>query len=215
VEATVSFQTNFLNSPDERVISKIAEAVSGWVSEVEAAETLFQGYQSIPALLNEIARQLRACSSVHYFGILYLYAYVDEEYSYPSVVHFFTSVMQHPRHHPCGNQDTPDFLAMVKSNYDRLDNAIPPWHCLVSLGEWKPGKTITKDELSQTGAYAGSLNQARPDNPCALVFSACRGCYVIGYSDPATWTMSESIPWMNLSHSSHTSTHSTPPCQHQ
>lgn len=87
---------------------------------------------------------------------------------------------------------------MVQSKYDQLEGAIPSWHYLVSLGEWKPGMTLTKIELSQTGAYAGSLNQARPDNPCALVFSACQGCYVIGYSGPSTWTMSGPIPWMNL-----------------
>ena len=89
---------------------------------------------------------------------------------------------------------------MLQNAYDILQNhkTKPCWHHLVSLGEWKSGDIFTDDELSQTGAYAGSLNQARPDNPSSLVFSACRGCYVIGYSDPSTWTMSEPIKWDNL-----------------
>ena len=116
--------------------------------------------------------------------------------SYGSKIHF-SSPTQHPHHHPCGNLGTPDFLAMLQDVY-KLRLVKPCWHFLVSLGEWKAGTSFTDDELSQTGAYAGSLNQARPDNPSSLVFSVCRGCYVIGYSDPSTWTISQPIQWDNL-----------------
>jgi len=65
VVTTNSFQTNFFNSLGEEVISKITKAVSEWVSKVEAAETQVAGHESIPALLNKIAKLLRACSSVN------------------------------------------------------------------------------------------------------------------------------------------------------
>jgi len=120
-----------------------------------------------------------------------------EQRSYGSIIRFLSSPTQHPHHHPCGNLDTPDFLAMSQDVYN-LHLAKPCWHYLASLGEWKSGATFTDDELSQTAAYAGSLNQARPDNPSCLVFSACRGCYVIGYSDPSTWILSEPMQWDNL-----------------
>jgi len=74
----------------------------------------------------------------------------------------------------------------------------PSWHQLDSVGEWKPGMTLTASEQSQAAAYAGSHNQARPDQPSVLVFSASRGCYTIGYSDPSIWTTTEPVGWDNL-----------------
>ena len=72
------------------------------------------------------------------------------------------------------------------------------WHHLDSVGEWKPGMTFSTSEQSQAAAYAGSHNQARPDQPGVLVFSACRGGYIIGYSDPSIWTTTEQVGWDDL-----------------
>jgi hypothetical protein len=90
----------------------------------------------------------------------------------------------------------------------------PPWHHLISFGEWKSGKTFTEDELTQTGAYAGSLNQAgaRPRLAGSFFLPAGVATLLIYRTDPATWTMSNSIQWNNLDsligESSRTSTRS-------
>ena len=111
-----------------------------------------------------------------------------------------SSPTQHPHHHPCDHLDVPDFLALPLTIFQKLrrKKVKPAWYHLSSVGEWKPGKTLPENELSQAAAYAGSHNQARPDKPSVLVFSACRGCYVIGYSDPSVWTTTKHVEWDNL-----------------
>jgi len=119
---------------------------------------------------------------------------------YDSQLVFSSSPKQPPLHHPRGHRDVPDFHAMeigLSRELDQLD-VKASWHHLDSVGEWKPGMTFSTSEQSQAAVHAGSHNQARPDKPGVLVFSACRGGYIIGYSDPSIWTTTKQVEWNDL-----------------
>jgi hypothetical protein len=70
-----------------------------------------------------------------------------------------------------------------------------PWHLFDSVVEVKP----PLDALgpAQVGAYAGFLNQARPDKPSVYCIHVSPRRYAIVWSDPSGLSSSEQFGWEN------------------
>jgi hypothetical protein len=140
---------------------------------------------------------------VHAFtGLASAHAWTDDSLHYDSKV-YFPPIFGRLGYHPSTNVvDPPDFIAMPQKLYDELTAKDvtygAAWHHLTSVGQWRRRKSLSADNLLQLAGYAGSHNQARPDRSGVLVFSACKGCYVIGYSDPSIWMTTKPVEWDNL-----------------
>jgi hypothetical protein len=72
-----------------------------------------------------------------------------------------------------------------------------PWHLSVSTGELKPGN-LAVDGASQSTAYAGLLNQARPDKLGVYAFAMSPSKYRILWSDASGLASSEDMEWDNI-----------------
>jgi len=68
-----------------------------------------------------------------------------------------------------------------------------PWHFADSVGEVKPARNSKGP--SQVAAYAGLLNQARPDKPGAYGISLSPRKYRVLWSDPSGLYSSEDFQW--------------------
>src|SRR5262245_13205773 len=68
-----------------------------------------------------------------------------------------------------------------------------PWHFADSVGEVKPVRDLKG--CSQVAAYAGLLNQARPDKPGSYCISLSPRQYRVLWSDPSGLHSSEDFRW--------------------
>lgn len=66
-----TFQAIFLNFPDVKLMTKIAQEVSALVSNVTGAQDQASGYQAIPALFNQIIKLLGMSSGLHSLGLFW------------------------------------------------------------------------------------------------------------------------------------------------
>jgi hypothetical protein len=98
------------------------------------------------------------------------------------------------RHHPCPDTNAqPDIVVMTQSHCHRVPSCCikiihkhkkyskVPWHFADSVGEVKPVRDLKG--CSQVAAYAGLLNQARPDKPGSYCISLSPQQYRILWSD--------------------------------
>jgi hypothetical protein len=110
------------------------------------------------------------------------------------------------QHHPCPDTNAqPDIVAMTQSHcrhvpkpYIKTKNkpkkySKVPWHFADSVGEVKPVRDSKGP--SQVAAYAGLLNQARPDKPGAYGISLSPRKYRVLWSDPSGLYSSEDFQW--------------------
>jgi hypothetical protein len=122
-------------------------------------------------------------------------------------------------HHPC--RDTaakPDIGAIIQSHHEIVQKrlAFPnekrktdsedyhnhqihtrlPWHLVDSVIELKPKRDSAGP--FQLGAYAGMLNQARPDKPGVYCLSLSPRQYRILWSDPSGLYSSKDFQWDTL-----------------
>jgi hypothetical protein len=95
----------------------------------------------------------------------------------------------HRRHIP--NRNIRKSEKTRHKRYSRL-----PWHLADSAGEVKPRRD--PDCPSQVAAYAGFLNQARPDKPGVYAISLSPQRYRLLWSDPSGLYSSGDIQWDNL-----------------
>jgi hypothetical protein len=192
------FAKSCINFPSSEVITLVAKQALSAQAKVKNAETENAGYKAIPLILNRIEEIL--CECKRYASVYVSHAQTVKEFTYDPKLIFNTSPKQPPLHHPLRHRDIPDFHALPLALHEKLSqmDVKPAWHHLDSVGEWKPGMSLSTSEQSQAAGYAASHNQARPDRPGVLVFSACRGGYVLGYSDPSIWTTTQQVGWDNL-----------------
>jgi hypothetical protein len=109
-----------------------------------------------------------------------------------------------PQHHPCPNTAAKPDICAIPQSYLKLvskGNLLPkkirqkipkelrkhkiyvqlPWHLFNSVCELKPKRDSAGP--SQVGAYAGLLNQARPDKPGVYCLSLSPRKYRVFWSD--------------------------------
>jgi hypothetical protein len=113
------------------------------------------------------------------------------------------------RYHPCPDTDArPDFIVIthlhcrlipkscIKTTERHKKYKKVPWHLAHSVGEVKP--LLDSKGPSQVAAYAGLLNQARPDKPGVYCMSLSPRTYRILWSDPSGLHSSEDFQWDDI-----------------
>lgn len=70
----------------------------------------------------------------------------------------------------------------------------PAWAYLQSVGEWK-SSALSR----QRSSFGGFHNQARPDRPAVLFFTASKIGYVLAFSSPEGYFATNHIPWDDIS----------------
>ena len=87
--------------------------------------------------------------------------------------------------------------AYIKVKHKHKKCSKVPWHLAHSVGEVKPLRDSKGP--SQVAAYAGLLNQARPDKPGVYCFSLSPRKYRILWRDPSGLYSSKDFQWDDLS----------------
>ncbi|THV04785.1 hypothetical protein K435DRAFT_774316, partial [Dendrothele bispora CBS 962.96] len=181
----MEFQRVCLTEVTANVITDISTQTQEVVVKVEGSTTQEQGYEHSAKLLNKIVVELK-----RHFG--HLAGYKDE-----NLVLFIPKPNNPPPHHPRGYLVRPDILALSKSTEKKLTKT-PGWHYLRSVGEWKPGKNFSDDDIAQQREYVASAIQARPDNPSMLGVIMCPGGYMLSYGSPCGYVVTEHLAFSNI-----------------
>ncbi|KAK7440597.1 hypothetical protein VKT23_016945 [Stygiomarasmius scandens] len=165
-----TFEIRCLTDVSGTVVQTISTNVATEIKSVKQTSTEQEGYIRSVALLQKIAQELATC--------------LPQQCNPKNSVTFLAKPRKPPRFHPDNSLERPDILAIPTRICEEFTQTTPSWHVLSSVGEWKPGVTITSDNVGQTRAYVGSLLQARPDNPSVLGITMCPGGYALSYGSP-------------------------------